>query len=597
MLAKPPASIAHRVTLLYLASGLAIVLTFILGVAAAVHVRPAEDENVVILQRLEEYRADLAEVDYRTNLPGLQAYVDRIAKHHGIIYCGVASTDDVFVAHSRRRLIGKPAPGDASALVNTDGIRRIQTIGDNAQSLVEFRAPIDDVPAKRGTLVVGMIPPYEPHWAGMLADAIRPAVAAPLLVLCGCVIMLRRTIRPGSEIEHRLGLLAASPDPRTIDLTEIDGAGPSSVGWNQLVRLVQSRRSSPSDDAAVPVVIERRRMGKDRTVLQSLSDGVVVTDDHDVITFANNAFLAACGKQDVVGTKMESHLAAWRDSSSEPSGQDVNSGPREFRVQLDEEERVLRVFRNPLITDRSVGGHVWTIRDVTQQKLAEEMRNQFVFAATHELRTPLANIRAYAETLELNSLTDPEQQKSFLNVITTEATRLSRFVDELLNISRMEAGSVMLNRSETDVDRVCCEIAEMIRPQMEQKRIQFCVNVAPKLPKLLWDKDKMSAAVVNLLGNAAKYTPEDGRVTLNVTATSSNLEITVEDSGIGIRAEELPKVFDKFFRSDDARIRDIPGSGLGLAFTQEVARLHRGKVTAHSELNKGTKFVLSVPLR
>jgi signal transduction histidine kinase len=110
------------------------------------------------------------------------------------------------------------------------------------------------------------------------------------------------------------------------------------------------------------------------------------------------------------------------------------------------------------------------------------------------------------------------------------------------------------------------------------------------------DKDKFVAALVNLLGNAAKYTPEGGRVTFSAGVTAHTLEIHVEDSGIGISESELPKIFDKFFRSDDDRVREIPGSGLGLAFVQEVARLHGATLDVHSELNKGTKFTLSLPL-
>ena len=210
-----------------------------------------------------------------------------------------------------------------------------------------------------------------------------------------------------------------------------------------------------------------------------------------------------------------------------------------------------------------------SIRDVTQQKLAEEMRDQFVDTATHELRTPLANIKAYAETLALADVIDVEQQKQFLNTINSEATRLARFVDDLLSVSSMELGSLSLNKQVTDLRRMLNEVLAKIRPQIEEKQLTFEVALPEKMPEPELDKDKIATVLVNLLGNAVKYTPAGGRVTFRVNITDQQIEISVEDTGVGIAADELPKVFDKFFRSQrPARAgtnghRPGPGAGAG----------------------------------
>jgi two-component system phosphate regulon sensor histidine kinase PhoR len=188
-----------------------------------------------------------------------------------------------------------------------------------------------------------------------------------------------------------------------------------------------------------------------------------------------------------------------------------------------------------------------------------------------------------------------EQQKQFYNTITSEATRLARFADELLNVSLMESGALALDRHETDAQRLVEEVVEHVQPEAKRKRLRFEHSVPPKLPKLIVDKDKIAASLINLLGNAIKYTPEEGRVRLQVEATANEIKCHVEDTGIGIAPADIPKVFDKFFRSEDPRVRAITGSGLGLAFTQEVARLHGGSITVHSELNKGSRFTLSLP--
>jgi signal transduction histidine kinase len=261
------------------------------------------------------------------------------------------------------------------------------------------------------------------------------------------------------------------------------------------------------------------------------------------------------------------------------------------------QRRVVRVARHPICIAGSSQHekHVWTIRDVTQQKLAEEMRDQFVDTATHELRTPLANIKAYAETLALADMIDVEQQKQFLNTINMEATRLARFVDDLLSVSSMELGSLMLNKQTTDLGRMLNEVLAKIRPQVEEKQLELEIAFPDKLPEPKLDKDKISAVLVNLLGNAVKYTPAGGRVVFRVNFTDQEIEISVADTGVGIAENELSKVFDKFFRSDDPRVQEQTGTGLGLALAQEVVRLHGGTITAESELNKGSTFTVFLP--
>jgi two-component system phosphate regulon sensor histidine kinase PhoR len=239
---------------------------------------------------------------------------------------------------------------------------------------------------------------------------------------------------------------------------------------------------------------------------------------------------------------------------------------------------------------------VWTIRDVTQQKLAEEMRDQFVDTATHELRTPLANIKAYAETLALTEVIDVEQQKQFLNTINAEATRLARFVDDLLSVSSMELGSLSLNKQTTDLGRMFNEVLAKVRPQALDKDLTLEVVLPEKLPEPVLDKDKIATVLVNLLGNAIKYTPEGGRVTFRVQLAEQAIEVTVEDTGVGIAESEIGKVFDKFFRSSDPRVQNETGTGLGLALSQEVVRLHGGRIWVESVIDKGSTFSISLPL-
>ena len=140
------------------------------------------------------------------------------------------------------------------------------------------------------------------------------------------------------------------------------------------------------------------------------------------------------------------------------------------------------------------------------------------------------------------------------------------------------------------------DVLKKIKPQIEEKRLTFEVSIPEKLPEPRIDKDKIATVLVNLLGNAVKYTPAGGRVAFRVHATDQNLEIDVEDTGVGIAENELPKVFDKFFRSDDPRVQEQKGTGLGLALVQEVVRLHGGRVSVDSEIDKGSTFQIVLPI-
>jgi two-component system phosphate regulon sensor histidine kinase PhoR len=417
--------------------------------------------------------------------------------------------------------------------------------------------------------------------------------------------VLQRTVRPLTAIEQQLHGLAIAPSPADVELKPVKAATSAAVGWNRLAERCELARKTSGLESRLTEALEGFRQRKADQILNSLPDGVALTDDRGRVTLANQATVAllalAGDNSDPRGKAMEELLEL--EPGTEPGRQflDFDSRARTVVAEVnrsgDGSQGLLRVARHPIRGAKgNLGaGHIWSIRDITQQKLAEQMRNQFVNSATHEIRTPLANIKAYAETLSLSDV-DIDKQKEFCNTINAEATRLARLIDDLLSISSMEVGALSLAKTETDVDRLLHEVMDKVRPQMVKKHITLHASLPEKLPKLKLDKDKISATLVNLLGNAAKYTPEGGQVHFKAQVKQDVLQIDVEDTGFGISAEELPKVFDKFFRSSDPRVQNETGSGLGLSLVQEVIRLHGGKLGVQSELNKGTRFTVTLPL-
>ena len=444
--------------------------------------------------------------------------------------------------------------------------------------------------------------PWQPSLAWL------PVIAA-LGVSIGLIFLgaafTRRSLRPVAEMEGQLYRVAMSTLVSSEDIASIEGVSPFETGWNRLVESVCSAdREQSLDDRLETAMLEYRHQ-RGEQILNVLTDGIAVTDDNQQITFANNALCSILNVDGAAKTLLnESIEVALARTAGKPLVDEMLD-PRyrgrrmvaEIKCPGGDSACILRVCRSPLGErgGATPGGFVWSIRDITQQKMADKMRDQFVNAATHELRTPMANIKAYAETLALGEVDDIEQQKSFCNVINDEVTRLARFVDDLLHLSRMEVGATTLQLQVTDMKRFFEETVEKIRPQMIQKDIQFTVELPAKLPELTVDKDKLTVAVINLLGNGAKYTPNGGSVRMHVGMAEDKMQIDVEDTGIGIAEDELPRVLEKFYRSSDPRVHGETGSGLGLSLTHEIIRLHGGKLSISSELDKGSKFTFTLP--
>jgi two-component system sensor histidine kinase VicK len=236
------------------------------------------------------------------------------------------------------------------------------------------------------------------------------------------------------------------------------------------------------------------------------------------------------------------------------------------------------------------------IEDVTQQRIAEAARNSFLAKAAHELRTPLTNIRLYVENAVDDCGNDLQAVGKCLNVINDESRRLERTVSEVLSVSEIEAGSFDLRRDDVRLDDLLGQIRADHEPTAQKKGITLRFDLPPKLPTVSADRDKISLALHNLLGNALKYTPEGGQVSVSGTVESGQVAFDFADTGIGIRREDLPRIFDKFYRATDQRVADITGSGLGLAITREIVSLHGGTISVESELDKGSTFTLILPI-
>jgi two-component system phosphate regulon sensor histidine kinase PhoR len=246
-----------------------------------------------------------------------------------------------------------------------------------------------------------------------------------------------------------------------------------------------------------------------------------------------------------------------------------------------------------------VGAVVCILHDLTREREVAQMKSDFVSKASHELRTPLSSIRAYIEMLVDGEAQDEESRREFYGIINDETERLSRMIDNMLNISRIEAGIVQIDRELVDMSAVIRRAVESLSHQALEKRIMLGFKGAPVDLSAEGDADMLYQVVLNLVSNAIKYTPEGGRVT--VTADSDNLTrsvvVSVNDTGLGIPPDALPRLFEKFFRIENFK-RVAKGTGLGLNLCKHIVEtVHHGQIGVESKLGMGSRFWFSIPMR
>lgn len=336
-----------------------------------------------------------------------------------------------------------------------------------------------------------------------------------------------------------------------------------------------------------------------QAILYSISDAVLVTDTFDELVMANDS-AAKTFSFDLEKTtrhpidnvlsdpKIIELIRDMRQSNSK-NGRRIT----EHSIKTPEGDRTFKVTLSS-VCDRteSPAGVVAVLHDISREKEVAEMKNDFVSNVSHELRTPLASIKAYVEMLIDGEADDEKTTREFYEVIQGEANRLGRLIDNILNISRIESGLVKINKQPQSLTVIIKEALEVISPQAGQKNIKIVEQLSPVYYQTVVDHDMLYQAVLNLLSNSIKYTPEGGTITVQTLVDESKKSVgaKITDTGVGIPPKDLPFVFDKFYRVE-ANNRMAKGTGLGLPLVKHIIEtVHQGKIFLTSEVGKGSTF-------
>jgi len=336
---------------------------------------------------------------------------------------------------------------------------------------------------------------------------------------------------------------------------------------------------------------ERNRLA---VVLEHLADGVLITDAVGRVGWINPAAAhllgttetAALGRSFAQVVRHHRLIELWKLSRQR---NDVQTDT----LELEHRQRFIQATITPLREDQ-FRGYLVLLRDLTQVRRLETVRRDFVSNISHELRTPLASLKALVDTLRDGALEDPPAAQRFLDRIETEVDAMTQMVQELLELSRIESGQVPLRLCLTPVAEVVSPPVERLRPQAERAGLRLRVDLPPGLPAVLADAERVQQVVTNLVHNAIKFTPQGGEVVVAAQLVGDEVVISVRDTGIGIPAQDLPRIFERFYKAD--RARSGGGTGLGLAIAKHVVQAHGGRIWAESVEGEGSAFYFSLPV-
>ncbi|GAA0753961.1 sensor histidine kinase [Clostridium sartagoforme] len=386
--------------------------------------------------------------------------------------------------------------------------------------------------------------------------------------------LVRAVIYPVKELEIVTNKIANGDYGRRVSIFTNDEIGSLASTFNNMADQLQAKISDSLD-----------KRNKLEAILESMESGVIAVDNKQNVILINPYAKNLFGiKKDIIGEKISEYIIDYDILTFMKNVPFIEM--KEIKL-IHPIPRELRIKKAPIINDKKIPiGVVITVLDITDIKRLENIRSQFVANVSHELKTPLTSIKGFAETLKF--VEDIDTKNKFLDIIDKEAERLTNLINDILILSNIENNHRM--KEETfNPKEVIEDVINMVTPQMNNKNIEIeFINKATK--NLIGDRDKFFQMILNLVENAIKYSNNETNIKIKIYNVNDYTYIEVEDNGIGIPKEDLPRIFERFYRVDKSRAKG--GTGLGLAIVKHIVKMFNGEIFVNSTLNKGTKFTI-----
>lgn len=598
-----------------LKTGLAIAILFIAGIILL-------SRFLTLNQERDNIRAIQDEGAHLVNLIALYPIMDAPPEKRAFFLRTVISHRELLylVIHDKAgRPIMNLAPGNVLADIPAD----IQTyalsspelttqhfqLSDPRATVYEFAKPVFEKGQRAGTIRLGLklspTPGFSLERISLFSMVIFFNLGAVMLLYYGVVLVLkplRNRYQGLSGEEGDRGDAADQPSPdRSTDNNLIPLITDLEHSLNFMHRKLDEIRDTNIELTSKLGVMnfEKNRYIK---TLDSINFGILITDMHNDIWNINEYLLKLLNrKREEVIDRPVAEILPQQDLVSFITHQTLieHQGGLNYRDTSFPDEAPGEIYRVTLSlfqgADKTPIGKAIIFRNITSLKLEQKAQQEFIAHIAHELMTPLTNIKSYSEILIDGEVENAEMQKEFYNTINQETTRLTKLIKNLMSISRMEMGSLTVNKGLLRTDWLVDGCLSAIDASARDKSITIEKNLPDVFPSIIADKELLKAAVINILGNAVKYTPANGTISFSISEEQDSVIFEIADTGYGISPDDLPHVFDKFYRSSNPQVTAETGSGLGLAIAAETVQLHHGRIDVTSTPGEGSRFTITMP--
>ncbi|HHY04079.1 MAG TPA: cell wall metabolism sensor histidine kinase WalK, partial [Thermoanaerobacterales bacterium] len=404
------------------------------------------------------------------------------------------------------------------------------------------------------------------------------AGASSVLIATVLSFVLSKNIsKPLVEMKNIAEDMAKGNFDNTIEVTSDDEIGTLAKTMNYMSSALETNINALSN--------EKKQL---HGILQSMTDGVITFNaDGDVILVNPQAL-------EILSLDISENEGKYFDKLL-PLYDKVREDNSILHEEVNMGGRIISVRMAPLFNEKHfLWGVVAVLQDVTIERKTEHMRREFVSNVSHELRTPLSYLQGYTEALLDGMAKDSDEKQKYLNIIHEETLRLRRLVNELLDLSRIETGQIAIDKKMISINKIIERVIKKVEPAVDKRGVKIETQYED-LPMIAADEDRIQQVILNLVDNAIRYTKSNGKITIKASNSKGGIVVSIRDDGEGIPEDELPFIWDRFYKTDKSRVRDKGGTGLGLAIVKNIVELHDGKVWAKNCKKGGAEFSFFLP--
>lgn len=415
---------------------------------------------------------------------------------------------------------------------------------------------------------------------GSLFEIIIQAMLFGLVAAILLSFLLSKTITtPIERLTAQAAKIAAGDFGDKPEIYSSDEIGELTQTFNNMAEVL--------DTTLQDVESERNKLN---TLFQHMADGVVAFGSTGKLLHVNPAAKRMLGKE--IDESM-SYKDVFPNVQTDEA--DFNSENKFIEIDYSAKNKVIKIFLAPIALGERDPGIMAVLHDITEQRKLEQSRREFVANVSHELRTPLTNIKGYAETLLDADDIDSQTRKQFLTVVNSETDRMTRIVKDLLTLTRLDYNRMEMMMEPIDLRALALEVERSMAMVAGNAGLTLTAEIPKGMPQVNADRERIEQVLVNIVSNAVKYNKPHGTIRITGSWGEETVSLTVQDTGIGVPAEDVPHLFERFYRVDKARSRESGGTGMGLSIAEEIMTAHGGSISFESKLGSGSKVTVSFP--